>query len=88
MNISNKYPVMVFKNEDNGRVKYAAGISRKEQDGTYVNASFQIQFNKGVELPNQTKILIKNAWLSFYNWEFEGKKGTTFFIKFFNLSLL
>lgn len=81
MNISNKYPVMIFRNEENGKVKYQVSIGNKKQDGSYENASFPIQFNKGVELANQTKIKINNAWLSFYKWEYQDKKGTTFFIK-------
>ena len=78
MNIVNNYPVMIFKDE-NG--KYTVGLSNKKQDGSYENAYYPIQFNKDVELENKTKILIKNAWLSFYKWEYQDKKGTTFFIK-------
>ena len=77
MNIENKYPVTIYKNEN----KYTVGIGVKKKDGTYDNAYFPIQFNQGVEVENKTKIYIKNAWLSFYKWEYEGKKGTTFFIK-------
>lgn len=77
MNIVNDKPVMVFKNEN----KYIVGISKKKQDGEYENAYIKIEFNKGIELEDKTLIKIKNAWLSFYNWEYEGKKGTTFFIK-------
>lgn len=77
MNIENKYPVTIYRNEN----KYTVGIAVKKQDGSYENAYFPIQFNKGVELKDKTKIYIKNAWLSFYKWEYEGKKGTTFFIK-------
>ena len=77
MNIENKYPVMIFKKDN----KYTVGISNKKQDGSYENAYFPIQFNRDVELEDKTKIYIKNAWLSFYKWEYEGKKGTTFFIK-------
>lgn len=77
MNISNNYPVMVFKKEN----KYTVGVSNKKQDGTYENAYFPIQFNKDVTLEDKTKIKINNAWLSFYKWEFEDKKGTTFLIK-------
>lgn len=77
MNIEQKYPVMIFRKDN----KYTVGISNKKQDGSYENAYFPIQFNRGVELEDKTKIYIKNAWLSFYKWEHEGKKGTTFFIK-------
>ena len=77
MQIEEKYPVMIFKKEN----KYTVGISKKNQDGTYENAYFPIQFNRGTELEDKTKIYIKKGWLSFYKWEHEGKKGTTFFIK-------
>ena len=77
MNIENKYPVTVYRNEN----KYTVGIAVKKKDGTYDNAYFPIRFNQGVKVENKTKIYIKNAWLSFYKWEYEGKKGTTFFIK-------
>lgn len=77
MNITNEKTVMVFKKDN----KYSVGISNKKQDGTYEKAYFPIQFNKGVELEDKTKIYIKKAWLSFYKWEYQDKKGTTFFIK-------
>lgn len=77
MNISNDREVMIFKKEK----KYLVGISKKNQDGSYDNAYFPIQFNQGVELENKTLIRIKNAWLSFYKWENEKDKGTVFFIK-------
>lgn len=77
MNITNEKQVMVFKKDN----KYTVGISNKKQDGSYEKAYFPIQFNKGVELADRTKIYIKNAWLSFYKWEYQDKKGTTFFIK-------
>lgn len=77
MNISNDYAVMVFKNDN----KYSICVSNKKSDGTYEKAYFPIQFNKGIELEDRTKIYIKKAWLSFYKWEYQDKKGTTFFIK-------
>ena len=77
MNITNNRAVMIFKNEN----KYVVGLSKKKQNGEYENAYIKIEFNKDVELEDKTLIEIKNAWLSFYNWEYEGKKGTTYFIK-------
>lgn len=77
MNITNNRAVMVFKNEN----KYVVGLSKKKQNGEYENAYIKIEFNKDVELEDKTLIEIKNAWLSFYNWEYDGKKGTTYFIK-------
>ena len=76
MNIETKNSmVFVFDN------KYYIGISKKKNDGEWENSYFPIEFNKGVEIPNKTMISIKNAWLSFYKWEYNGKKGTKFFIK-------
>lgn len=77
MNISNDKNVMIFKQDK----KYVVGINKKNQDGSFDNAYFPIQFNQGVELENRTLIKIKNAWLSFYKWKNEDKKGTVFYIK-------
>lgn len=66
MQISNEYPVMVFSNTKNDRTYYQIGISKKDKDGKYINGYIQCQFKNGVEIPNQTNIYIKNAWLSFY----------------------
>lgn len=81
MNITNDRESMIFRLEDKDKVKYTVGISNKKQDGTYENTFFPIQFNKEVSLEDKTKITIKKAWLSFYNWEYNGKKGTSFFIR-------
>lgn len=78
MEITNKYPVTIFKNEYG---KYVAGISKKNSEGKYENAYFQVVFNKDVHLENKTKIYIKNAWLDFYNYTYEGKKGTKWYIR-------
>lgn len=66
MKISNEYPIMIFANKKDDRTYYQMGISKKNQDGTYMNGYLQCQFKKGVELDNQTNIYIKDAWLSFY----------------------
>lgn len=77
MTITNDRPVMVFEREG----KYTIGISRKKKDGSYENAYIKIEFNKGVELQNKTLIKINNAWLDFYNWEYQDRKGTTWVIR-------
>lgn len=82
MEIRNSSKVRIFKYvETDGKIKYTVGIGKKLENGQYENAFYPIQFNKDVELEYKQDIMIKNAWLSFYNWEFEGKKGTSFFIK-------
>lgn len=55
--------VTIFKNE---KGMYSTGISNKLLDGTYENAYIQVQFKKGVELENKTKINITNAFLTFW----------------------
>lgn len=79
MNIVNDKPVIIFRNEYNGRISYQTSLSKKDKDGNYVNGYMPIQFKNGVEFNNQQKIYIKDAWLSFYNIEREnnGKKNVT-----------
>lgn len=67
MNITGK--TMIFKS-DKG---YSTSISNKKEDGTYENMYLTINFKKGVELENQTKIDIKNGFFSFYTNK-EGRK--------------
>ena len=55
--------VMVFKNEKGA---YSTSISNKQLDGTYINSYITLQFKKGVELENKTKINIKDAFLTFF----------------------
>lgn len=66
MNIVNEYPVMVFRNDREGKVFYSLGLSKKNQDNSYSNGYIGCRFKKDVELENQTKIYIKKAWLDFY----------------------
>lgn len=79
MNIINDKPVIVFRNEYDGRISYQTSLSKKDKNGNYVNGYMPIQFKNGVEFQNQQKIYIKDAWLSFYNIEREnnGKKNIT-----------
>ena len=77
MDIISNRPVMIFKRDN----KYNVGISRKKKDGSYETAYMKIEFNKGTELEDRQLITIKKAWLDFYNWEYEGKKGTTWCIR-------
>lgn len=66
MNITNDREVMIFRREYNDKTFYSVGISKKLQDGTYENGSIGCQFKKGVEIQDKSKIMIKQAWLSFY----------------------
>lgn len=73
----NDIPTRVFKNTDG---KYSIAISKKIENG-YDKRYFPVEFLKGVELENGTDIIIKHAYLTWFDWEFDGKKGTKFVIK-------
>lgn len=70
-------PVMVFK-DDKG--KYTIGVSKKAGDG-YESRYFPVEFLKGVELDNKTEIIIKHAFLTWFDWNYEDRTGTKFVIK-------
>ena len=74
MNLEHLYTI--FKDKDG---KYKVGLSKKNQQGEWEKAYFPVRFRKDVELENNTKIYIKDYWLDFYNWEYQGKKGTSFY---------
>ena len=59
----------VFKNE---KGFYSTGISNKLMDGSYDNAYISVQFKKGTELENKTKINITNGFLTFWKGQ-DGK---------------
>ena len=63
--LSNKEE-MIFRSEYNGKAIYTLGLSKKDKEGNYIKGYIGVNFKKGVELQNQTKIKIKNAWLDFY----------------------
>lgn len=66
MNIENKYPVTIFRNDNQYGTFYKVGLSKKDMNGNYVNGYKDVRFKKGVEIENKTKIYIKSAWLDFY----------------------
>lgn len=55
--------VIIFKNEQGN---YSTSISNKKEDGTYENMYIAVNFRKGIEVENKTKINIKDGFLSFY----------------------
>lgn len=73
----NELPVKVFKDE---KGKYSIGISKRVDD-KYENRYFPVEFLKGVELENKTDIIIKHAFMTWFDWSFEEKTGTKFVIK-------
>lgn len=66
MNISNEYPVTIFKNVNDYGTFYKVGLSKKDMEGKYINGYKDIRFKKDVVLEDKTKIYIKKAWLDFY----------------------
>lgn len=73
----NNLPVRVYKDE---KGKYSIAISKKVGE-EYKNKNFPVEFLQGVELENKAEIIIKHAFLTWFDWEFDGKTGTKFVIK-------
>ena len=73
MNIVTDKPITVFRRDTEFGSFYSVGLSKKNNEGSYINGYMSVQFKNGVELENKTKIYIKNAWLSFYLKEKETK---------------
>lgn len=59
-------PIMIFKNVFDNGVSYSTTISHKNVNDEYENAFINVRFKKDVDLDNKCKIIIKNAWLDFY----------------------
>ena len=74
---------MIFRNERNGKAIFSIGLSKKNKDGEYVNGYMEVHFRNGVDLQNQTKIKIKEAWLGFN--QKEKKTYTYIFINDFEI---
>lgn len=66
MNIVNDKSVKVFLKDYQGKELYSVGISKKDQNGNYINGYISCRFKKDVHLKNKSTIKIKNAWLDFY----------------------
>ena len=69
-----------YKKEDGNKVvNYSTSLSHKKMNSTeYEYGNIPVHFRKDVELHNGAKICINQAWLDFYNTEFDlenGKKG-------------
>lgn len=81
--VSDKHEI-VFRKDYNGKPSYSLGLSRKNQDGEYMRGYIKACFRKNVELNNQSRILIKNAWLDFYK-DTEDRTVPMIFINEFDL---
>lgn len=73
-------PVMIFRNVFDSGISYSTTISHKDVNGEYVNAFINVRFKKNVDVENQQKIIIKDAWLDFY----QNKDGKDIFYIFIN----
>ena len=76
-------PVMIFRNEKDGRVFYSTTVSHKNVDGVYENAFINVNFKKNVEVSNKQLINIKEAWLDFFQTK-DGRDVFTIFINDFD----
>ena len=64
----------IFMKDFDGKRKYSKAV-KYQKDGEDKYAYYPVQFRKGVELANKTKITIKESWTSAY----EGKNGVVFY---------
>lgn len=69
----------IFRKDKDGKngsyPTYSTTVSKKNMDGEYENAWLEVHFKRGVELQNKTDIVLKDAWLTFR--QYENKNGYT-----------
>lgn len=66
----------IFAKEYNGVTKYSASLGKKNQNGGYDNGWLFVRFRKDVTVKDGTDIDIKDGWLTFDQYEKEGKTVT------------
>lgn len=66
MNIETDNIYTIYRNEYNNRVMYSTRISRKLKDGSYDITFLPVQFKFGEDIKDRTKMVFKEAWLSFF----------------------
>lgn len=66
MLVLDNYSKMIFRRDNEFGTFYQIGLSKKDRNNNYINGYMNVQFKKGVSLENQTKIVIKNAFIDFY----------------------
>lgn len=67
MQMIQQYPVKVFKNTYKDKTYYKIGLSKKDQNGNYINGSMDARFRNDVkDIDDSKKIYIQEAWLDFY----------------------
>ena len=66
MDIQTDKAYMIFRRPYEDRVYYSVGLSKKNASGGYDKGYMPVQFKRDVDIPDQTKIYIRHAWISFY----------------------
>lgn len=67
MQIIQQYPVKVFKNTYQDKTYYKIGLSKKDQNGNYINGAIDARFRNDIkDIDDSKKIYIQEAWLDFY----------------------
>ena len=69
MDIVSDKQEIIFRKDYNGKPSYTLGLSKKDKDGQFIHGYIKVNFRKGVELENKTKIKVKDGWLDFYKDE-------------------
>ena len=65
MNVVYDKEITIYRFEGQYGPSYSIGLSKKTQDDKVEYGYMPCKFRKGVELPNKTKIRIRNAFISF-----------------------
>lgn len=67
MQIIQQYPVKVFKNTYQDKTYYKIGLSRKDQNGNYINGAIDARFRNDIkDIDDSKNIYIQEGWLDFY----------------------
>ena len=57
----------IYRKDYNGKPSYSILLSKRNKDtGEYSNGFMKVNFRKGTDIKNKSKIRINNAWLDFY----------------------
>lgn len=59
-------PATVFRHEHNGKAFYSVAEVKENMDGKKEYGYKTVQFRRGVDVADRSKIDIKQAWESFY----------------------
>lgn len=62
------YGVRVWRSDNYGRPTYSISIQTKTEDGSYIRDYKQVKFKGGVELENNSEIIIRDAFPTLDTW--------------------